>query len=106
MSRDAMRELKAKTDEAARVKQEAAQEKAQIQREAQRLFAINSFVTKVYHHAVEAAKSKADTSYKYSLGPMPDFYLKNMPDILAGLQGLFPGCNVSHTQSHIVVDWS
>jgi hypothetical protein len=133
MSRDVMRELKAKTEEDARIQQ------------------VKNIVQQVYQAAVQTAKSKMDTSYNHPLprgatvaekkfgcngGTTADpFYVKNMPDILAGLQELFPGCDVSHTllsrgtdgkmydiskldekvlpfvnrvhdQSHIVVDWS
>ena len=71
----------------------------------------------------------------YYQGPPDPFHIKNMPDILAGLQTLFPECSVSHTllcqakdgtlydasklddavlpfvdraldQSYIVIDWS
>ena len=125
MSRDTMRGLKAKYEEAARIQQ------------------VKQIVQQVYQAAVQTARSKDDTSYNH---PLPSahhanhhanhsFYLKNMPDILAGLQELFPGCDVSHTllskgtdgkmydisklddkvlpfvnraldQSYIVVDWS
>ena len=122
MSRDAMRQLKAKTEEAARIQQ------------------VKNIVQQVYQAAVQIAKSSPVSSYKYAVPPEdrrnPDsFYMKNMPDILAGLQELFPGCDVSNTllsrgadgkmydisklddkvlpfvnraldQSHIVVDWS
>ena len=122
MSRDVMRELKAKTEEAARVQQ------------------VKQVVQQIYQAAVQTAKSKTDTSYNHPLSQQhriqtDPFYLKNMPDILAGLQELFPGCDVSHTllskgidgkmydisklddkvlpfvnraldQSYIVVDWS
>jgi hypothetical protein len=122
ISRDAMRQLKANTEEAARIQQ------------------VKNIVQQVYQAAVQTAKSSPVTSYNH---PVPQqhriqtdpFYLKNMPDILAGLQELFPGCDVSHTllsrgtdgkmydisklddkvlpfvnraldQSYIVVDWS
>lgn len=122
MSRDTMRELKATFEEAARIQQ------------------VKQIVQHVYQAAVQTAKTKNDTSYNHSLPHARDhmnhsFYLKNMPDILAGLQELFPGCAVSHTllskgtdgkmydisklddkvlpfvnraldQSYIVVDWS
>ena len=142
MSRDTMRELKANTEEATRIQQ------------------VKNIVQQIYRAAVETAKSKTDTSYNHPLpqahtiaqmhmvgvkkvtkfgcnsGTTTDpFYLKNMPDILAGLQELFPGCDVTHTllsrgtdgnmydiskldekvlpfvnraldQSYIVVDWS
>ena len=139
MSRDAMRQLKANTEEAARIQQ------------------VKNIVEQVYRAAVQTAKSKTETSYNHPLplgatvaemqivvvkkfgcngGTTADpFYVKNMPDILAGLQELFPGCDVSHTllskgtdgkmydisklddkvlpfvnraldQSYIVVDWS
>jgi len=121
MSRDTMRGLKAKYEEAARIQQ------------------VKQIVQQVYQAAVQTARSKDDTSYNHPLPPAHhadhSFYLKNVPDILAGLQELFPGCDVSHTllskgtdgkmydisklddkvlpfvnraldQSYIVVDWS
>jgi hypothetical protein len=121
MSRDTMRGLKAKYEEAARIQQ------------------VKQIVQQVYQAAVQTARSKDDTSYNHPLPPAHhadhSFYLKNVPDILAGLQELFPGCAVSHTllskgtdgkmydisklddkvlpfvnraldQSYIVVDWS
>jgi hypothetical protein len=98
-----------------------------------------------YNHATgEVAKKRGhckqpmgiDTNMGYNQkGQADPFYIKNMPDILAGLQQLFPGCSVSHTllcqakdgkmydvakldesvlpfvdraldQSYIVIDWS
>ena len=144
MSRDVMRQLKAETEEAARVE------------------GVKNRVQMIYNAAVQAARFKPETSYNFQLPLMQTvsaadyhrvavlavskhgsnagmttdpFYLKNMPDILAGLQELFPGCDVSHTllskgtdgkmydisklddkvlpfvnraldQSYIVVDWS
>ncbi len=122
MSRDTMRGLKAKYEEGARIQQ------------------VKQIVNHVYQAAVQIAKSSAVTSYKYAVPPEdrrhPDsFYMKNMPEILAGLQELFPDCDVSNTllsrgadgkmydisklddkvlpfvnraldQSFIVVDWS
>lgn len=136
MSRDAMRELKANTEEAARVQQ------------------VKQIVQQVYQAAVQTARSTTNTSYNHQVprGPAHQyqnnitnrvnqdivtdpFYVKNMPDILVGLQVLFPGCDVSHTllskgtdgkmydisklddkvlpfvnraldQSYIVIDWS
>ena len=114
MSRDAMRELKANTD-------------------------VKNIVQRIYRAAVETARSYTETSYNHPLPPAHDLsrrvYVKNMPEILAGLQELFPGCDVSHTllskgtdgkmydisklddkvlpfvnraldQSYIVIDWS
>jgi hypothetical protein len=122
MSRDTMRELKANTEEAARIQQ------------------VKNIVQQVYRAAVETAKSSSATSYNHPLpqqhGIQKDpFYVKNIADILAGLQELFPDCDVTHTllargtdgkmydisklddkvlpfvnralnQSYIVVDWS
>ena len=126
MSRDAMRELKATTEEAARLSR------------------IKGFVSEIYRYALERARSMPSNSYHH---PLPKtcseqgewyaepFYVKNMPDILVGLQVLFPGCDVTHTllskgtdgkmydisklddkvlpfvnhaldQSYIVIDWS
>ena len=136
MPRDTMRELKANTEEATRIQR------------------VKQIVQQVYHAAVQTAKSKTDTSYNYQVPRGPayqyqnnianrvnqdivtdPFYVKNMPDILVGLQVLFPGCDVTHTllskgtdgkmydisklddkvlpfvnraldQSYIVIDWS
>ena len=136
MSRDAMRELKANTEEAVRVQQ------------------VKQIVQQVYQAAVQTARSKTETSYNHQVPRGPEyqyqnnianrvnqnivtdpFYVKNMPDILVGLQVLFPGCDVTHTllskgtdgkmydisklddkvlpfvnraldQSYIVIDWS
>jgi hypothetical protein len=122
MSRDTMRGLKAKYEEGARIQE------------------IKQIVQQVYRAAVETAKFSSATSYNY---PLPQqhriqtdpFYVKNMPEILVGLQELFPDCDVRHTllsrgtdgkmydiskldekvlpfvnraldQSYIVVDWS
>jgi hypothetical protein len=125
MPRYLMRELKAKTEEAARIQR------------------VKEIVQHVYQAAVQTAEFSSATSYNHPVPPQNRpksdlfylFYVKNMPDILAGLQELFPGCDVSHTllskgtdgkmydisklddkvlpfvnraldQSYIVVDWS
>ena len=122
MSRDTMRELKTKTEEATRIQQ------------------VKNIVQQIYRAAVETAKSSPVSSYNHPVPPQnrhnPDhFYVKNIADILAGLQELFPDCDVTHTllargtdgkmydisklddkvlpfvnraldQSYIVVDWS
>ena len=138
MSRYMMRELKAMTEEAARLER------------------IKLIVNQVYSQAVQAAKSSSETSYNCQVPQGPaynyqsimermnylnqkiitdPFFIKNMPDILAGVKELFPGCDVSHTllakgtdgklydiskldekvlpfvnraldQSYIVIDWS
>jgi len=98
MSRDAMRGLMAKVEEDARLQ------------------GIKQRVTSIYTQAVNAAKTKAEKSYKmeipktnqiqtspdphrrqYTILASDPFYIENMPDILSGLQTLFPDCNVSHT---------
>lgn len=126
MSRDMMRGLKAKIEEEARLQK------------------VKQIVYNIYNYAVQVAKTKTDTSYNYQLPRLQTrtgdttidaFYTQNMPDILAGLQELFLGCDVSHTllckgtdgkmydiskldekvlpfinrdldQSYIVIDWS
>ena len=142
MSRDMMRGLKAKVEEEARLQK------------------VEQIVSQIYQSAVQLAKTKTDTSYNYQLpsarasqyrvmGLLPTnfphdyynniitdpFYMPNMPQILAGLQELFPGCYIKHTllskgtdgkmydiskldekvlpfvnraldQSYIVIDWS
>jgi hypothetical protein len=98
MSRDAMRGLKAKVEEDARLQ------------------GVRSIIDRIYNQAVAAAKAKAETSYKmeipktqhlqtspdphrrqYTILASDPFYIQNMPDILSGLQTLFPDCKVSHT---------
>ncbi len=113
MTRDAMRQLKANTEETDRLQR------------------IKQIVNQIYQAAFQTAKSKSDTSYYHRLpqattvaetqmlGPKvtttkygcnrgsmntDPFYLKNMPDILAGLQELFPGCDVSQTQFSMGAD--
>ena len=98
MSRDAMRSLKAKVEEEVRLQK------------------IRIIIDGIYSQAVAAAKTKTDTSFKMEIpkthqmvtAPSPQtrqyqilasdpFYLKNIADILSGLQTLFPDCTVSHT---------
>lgn len=102
MSRDAMRGLKAKVEEEAR------------------LYRVNSIVRNIYSAAISVAKN-GDMSHKSAIprthvmvnatpkaanpfgqahhqgyGPDP-FYLENMVDILDGLRNLFPECTISHS---------
>lgn len=89
---------------------------------------------KDYDHQVAPFVARNRT-IPYYQGPPDPFHIKNMSDILEGLQTLFPGCSVSHTllcqakdgkmydvaklddvvlpfvdraldQSYIVIDWS
>jgi hypothetical protein len=83
-----MRGLKAQKDEEARLKR------------------ISMSVTTIYGMAIRKAETTTDTSYQHMLGPTlyrnqvaPEiiFYRENMPDIIANLESLFPGCTVTHT---------
>lgn len=94
ISRDDMRNHKARSDEEARVKR------------------ISDIVKTIYGQTTNAAKTTACTSYNFQIphewsstrsstttGPRPTdpFYLTNMAEIIAGLQALFPDVTVSHT---------
>ncbi len=79
MSRDEMRSLKAKTDEAARLQQ------------------VEKNVRTIYIFATNTAKTSTNTQYIYDVGHYPHlapFIITNMDDILRGLQELFPDCSV------------
>ena len=76
MSRDAMRELKAKNDEE------------------QRLRWIKENISDIYNNAVQAAKSSSMTKWSREIKSHEVFLVKNMDDILSGLQNLFPDCSV------------
>jgi hypothetical protein len=79
MSRDEMRQLKTKTDEAARVQQ------------------VEQNVKMMYTFATNTAKTSTNTQYIYDIGQhshLAPFIITNMDDILRGLQVLFPDCSV------------
>ena len=88
VSREEMRGMKAKNDEAIRG------------------HLIDTIVSQIYAPTVKLAKSTSETCYKYQLdnnfyhnhGPHPSQSIKAaIPDIITRLQELFPGCTVSHT---------
>jgi len=78
MSRDEMRQLKTKTDEAARVQR------------------VEQIVRTIYSLAIQIARASTNTQYIYDMSHQPCFPLitANMDDILRGLQSLFPDCSV------------
>jgi hypothetical protein len=78
VSRDAMRELKAKTDEENRLTQ------------------INQYVKSMYNNAIQSAKTSTKTQWRLEIHthPYQVFLIQNMDDILSGLQYLFPDCSV------------
>lgn len=78
MSRDEMRQLKTKTDEAARVQR------------------VEQSVRTIYSLAIQIARASTNTQYIYDMAHQPcfPFIIANMDDILRGLQSLFPDCSV------------
>lgn len=81
MSRDAMRELKAKTDEE------------------QRLRGVQQNISGIYNNALQAAKSSSMTKWSREIQAHEVFLVKNMDDILSGLQNLFPDCSIEFKSS-------
>ena len=100
MSRAMMQELKSQKDEEARQAQ------------------IKMIVGGIYVRAIQVAEKTVNSSYNFRIptapyvhnppmnmscnphnqsGPSDPFHVKNMKDILAGLQVLFPECKVTHT---------
>ena len=93
--RDSMRLLKAQKDEEKRLA------------EAARTARVNQIISEIYKNAVRTAETTTETSYKYDilmrngLNNVNEYremiiYTTRMPDILAGLQQLFPDCSVTH----------
>jgi len=79
---------------------------------------IKNILTQIYNNAQQQASNTSDTTYNFKIpnahyvhshvgknscnphrqsGSSDPLYIKNMPDILAGLRDLFPDCAVSHT---------
>ena len=80
VSREYMRNLKAKNDEMKRL--------AEIER----------WIKNIYNQALNAATTSGDTSYRFQIQQaVPDFFATNIQDIIRGLQCLFPDCNVERT---------
>ena len=76
VSRDAMRGLKAKTDEETR------------------LIYVERHISSIYNQAVQAAKTSSNTNWSREIHAQEVFPIENMDDILSGLQDLFPDCSV------------
>ena len=154
MSRSMMQELKSKKDEEARTGQinliieEIYKEAVEVAGTTTEIYYIHEIPSTQMLHQPPSYRRERMKQYASTLGRVgsrinlpyyqgaPDpFYIKNMPDILAGLQKLFPDCSVSHTllcqgkdgkmydvaklddsvlpfvdraldQSYIVIDWS
>jgi hypothetical protein len=88
--------------------------KAKVDEE-KRLQRVRSIIDGIYSQAVATAKGYTEASYSSPIPldmsrqpkraiqvaqqgrPSDPFYIQNMPDILSGLQTLFPECKVSHT---------
>ena len=84
VTRDYMRNLKAKNDEM------------------KRLAEIESYIKNIYTHAINTATTTNYTSYQFQIQQHitrngPDFARTNMQDIIRGLQCLFPDCTVEFT---------
>jgi len=122
MTRDTMRGLKAEADE-----------KRRIQEEKIRLENIQRIVKKIYTMAIQEAQTTTNTSIQihsenhvmisghvgHAL-PRLDFFVKNIKEIISGLEELFPGCSVRHftingteinrcfqnQRAVITIDWS
>jgi len=60
--------------------------------EENRIAQINEMIKTIYTHVLSSATTKPDTSYQYVLRHS----LTNIPDMLSGLQMLFPDCSVQH----------
>jgi hypothetical protein len=86
VSRDTLRGLKAKKEEAMRALAER-----------QRLDHISQMVRDIYVHAVSMAEISSETVYKYKVNTNQPFMQQNMSDILNGLKTLFPDCTVEHS---------
>lgn len=108
VSRESMREYRAKNLEEARIKLEEAHKKR-----------INNIVTEIYNGAINTANKTDDSRYLYKLPhavntPPPlvvygklysqshnevpiDFYRTNLVEIINGVQMLFPDSSVKHT---------
>ena len=76
VSRDAMRKLKAKTDEK------------------KRLMHVEQYISSMYNQAVRAAKTSTETKWNYATDHRGEFIVTNIDDILSGLRYLFPNCSV------------
>jgi hypothetical protein len=89
VSRQEMREAKAKAEEGARLQ------------------VINTIVSEIYTAAVKKAKGSSERSYTYPLtnttyhnyGTLTSKSVQAaMPDIITRLEDLFPGCAVTHAE--------
>jgi tRNA(Glu) U13 pseudouridine synthase TruD len=76
VSRDSMRELKAKTDEENRLTQ------------------IEQNLRCMYNNAIQSAKTSTKTQWILEIHVSQVFLIQNMDDILSGLRYLFPDCSV------------
>lgn len=88
VSRDTLRGLKAKKEEAMRALAER-----------QRLDHVSQMVRDIYVQAVSMAELSSETVYTYKVNTSnsPSFMQQNMSDILNGLKTLFPDCTVEHS---------
>jgi hypothetical protein len=84
LTRQALRGLKAQKDEQLRAEQEK-----------QRLYQVSRTVYQIYGDARASAEIRGATSYKFHVNN--SITLQDIPDILAGLQTLFPDSSVEHS---------
>jgi hypothetical protein len=83
LTRETLRGLKAQKDEQLRA-----------EKEKQRLYQVSRAVYQIYGEARASAEIRGATSYKFHVNSIT---LQDMPDILAGLQTLFPDSSVEHS---------
>jgi hypothetical protein len=76
ISRDAMRKLKAQSDEENRHR------------------VIEQHISSMYTAAIQAAKTSTKTQWILEIRAGQEFLIQNIDDILCGLQDLFPDCPV------------
>jgi len=73
-----MRNLKAKAEEENRIR------------------GVKEFVNAIYFNATQAARTKDVTFYGHPVYGRDAFIIKNLPDIIKGLQSLFSDCSVEY----------
>ena len=72
-----------------------------IKDEENRINQINKIVRQIYSNVISQAETKSDTKYQYEIpyirNQKDEFFIKNMPEIITGLQKLFLDCTIEHT---------
>ena len=73
-----------------------------IKDEESRIKRINDIVFVIYYQVISQAEIKPDTKFQYPIphngrGLKDEFFEKNIPEIIKGLQNLFPDSTIEHT---------